>query len=485
MLTLRRCCLALLCTTLALAAAEGATKPNIVILCADDWSPMYMGCYNDAHVPTPNVDAIAERGVRFTAGYCQGSVTAGVCISSRTMLWTGRTLIPHAHEEGGQGSSFKIPDINPGDQLKPSLPLVLRGQGYATARFGKGRNWPKHLSVDFDACESAPSGREEAASYADLAISFIREQAAAGKPFFTFVGPLSPHDPQPAPESYYEDFSDAPVPQPASFRYLPAFDYGELSVRDELTRGYPRNWDEVADKIRAYYASLTHLDDQWGRVIAELDALGVRDNTYIVITADHSLALGEHGLLGKQHLFEACMRLPLIISGPGIEPGVHDGSVYLHDLYPTVCTWAGAAIPDCVDSLDLTPALASPEQPLRETAILFYKHFQRAIRKDGWKLIVFPQINRQLLFDLNTDPEETTDLSTDPAQAQRIAELRAQLEHELTAAGDPTPLTSANPKDDSYPDLSTAAGVDAYNAKWGLRYHWTPGKGKGYKNKKK
>src|SRR5207249_234741 len=143
----------------------------------------------------------------------------------------------------------------------------------------------------------------------------------------------------------------------------------------------------------------------------------------IIFSSDHGLAIGSHGLMGKQNLYEHSMKAPLVFSGPGIRPGRSDALVYLLDIYPTVCELVGAPVPDGLDGRSLAPVIAGRTPDVRDSLFLAYRDLQRAVRDERWKLIRYPQINLSQLFDLREDPDERHDLAGDPAQQARIEQM--------------------------------------------------------------
>jgi arylsulfatase A-like enzyme len=236
------------------------------------------------------------------------------------------------------------------------------------------------------------------------------------------------------------------IPLPKNYLPVHPFDNGEMVVRDEQLAPWPRTEDEVRKQLHEYYAVITAMDHHIGRLLGTLKDLGQYDNTIIVFSADHGLAVGSHGLFGKQNLYEDGMRVPLVFAGPGIPKGRSEALVYLFDLYPTLCGFAGATAPAGIDGKSLKPIIEGKATGVRDAIFTAYRDVQRAVRNDRWKLIRYPQINRTQLFDLQADPHELHDLAADTAQAPRVTELLALLADLQKHYGDTTPLTSANPK---------------------------------------
>jgi arylsulfatase A-like enzyme len=177
---------------------------------------------------------------------------------------------------------------------------------------------------------------------------------------------------------------------------------------------------------------------------------GLFGNTLFVFSSDNGLALGSHGLMGKQSLYEHSMKVPLILTGPGIRKGSSDALVYLMDLFPTLVDLVGAPIPPGLDGVSLKPILTGRSPKVRDTLFTAYRDVQRAIRDERWKLIVYPRINRKQLFDLKNDPEETRDLAGDPRYASIIERLMNQLRQWQQRFSDSVPLSSERPADPTF-----------------------------------
>ena len=224
------------------------------------------------------------------------------------------------------------------------------------------------------------------------------------------------------------------------------FDNGEMTVRDERLAPWPRTPDEVAGQLREYYAVISGLDFHIGRLLARLAEQKDAGETIIIFTSDHGLAIGSHGLFGKQNLYEHSMRVPLVFAGSGIKHGSSEALVYLLDLLPTTCDLAGAKSPANIDGQSLAPILRGEKATVRSSLGTAYRDVQRTIRDDRWKLIRYPQINRTQLFDLANDPDEMRDLSADPNSADHVARMTRLLEEWQRTVGDKQPLAVDHPR---------------------------------------
>jgi arylsulfatase A-like enzyme len=351
---------------------------------------------------------------------------------------------------------------------------LLRQAGYLTCGIGKWHNGPpswlrsfemgnavlfggmaNHFDVPFQAPVGGgrfkklkTKGRHSSEVIADAAIDFLDHHAGKGKPFFLYVAFTAPHDPRDAPERFRARYYKNKPPLPRNFLAQHPFDNGELIGRDENLAPWPRTPEVVQDQLAEYYALITHLDEQIGRILKALQDSGELENTIIVFAADNGLALGSHGLVGKQSVYEHSVGVPLLFVGPGIPQNQRrDAPVYLMDILPTICELNRLSTTRNLDGKSLARVIQGEQSKVRDSMYFNYKHLQRAVLRDEWKLICYPQINHQQLFNLKNDPDEMHDLSSQPEQAQRIQELKALLlawEKDLGMA--PLPLTTANPR---------------------------------------
>jgi choline-sulfatase len=200
------------------------------------------------------------------------------------------------------------------------------------------------------------------------------------------------------------------------------FDIG-ADGRDEDLAPFPRTPEIVQVHRQEYYAHITYMDHQMGRVLDALDASGAADNTYIIVTGDHGLSVGEHGLMGKQNLYENSVRMPFLMSGPGIAAGSKiDAMMYQHCLFPTLCELAGVPVPATVQFPSFLPLLRGEKTQLFDSMYCAYLQCQRSVRTDKYKLIVYPKVNRIQLFDVANDPWEMQDLSGNNASSTNISD---------------------------------------------------------------
>ena len=207
-----------------------------------------------------------------------------------------------------------------------------------------------------------------------------------------------------------------------------------------------RTEQAVRQHLFDYYAMISHMDHQIGRIFAALEESGEWDRTVIAFSSDHGLAIGSHGLFGKQNVYEDGMKPPLVFRGPGVAQGESDAFAYLFDIYPTLCDLAGVDVPEGLDGRSLAPVIRGETDGVRDTVFLAYRDVQRAVRHGDWKLIRYPQVDMTQLFNLADDPHELHNLADDPAQAARVQDMRARLSREQQLSDDELPLKVDDPK---------------------------------------
>jgi arylsulfatase A-like enzyme len=444
------------------AAEPSGRRPNVLILLSDDQRFDTIGALNNPAIRTPNMDRLVCRGVAFTHAHTMGAMCGALCVPSRAMLMTGRTLF-HLR---GDGHVIPPRDV--------TLPEMLRKQGYVTFGTGKWHNDPASYARSFSqggtiffggmTDQSAvpvqdfdPSGqyrrerqrierRPSSELFSDTAIGFLRRHKG-DEPFCLYVAYTSPHDPRTAPKEFADLYSPDRMELPKNFLPRHPFDNGELRVRDELLAPFPRTPEVIRRHLADYYAMISHLDSQIGRVLTALDESGHGDDTIIVFAGDNGLAVGQHGLMGKQNLYDHSARVPLIVGGPGVPRGRScDALVYLADVCPTLCELTGASVPASVEAKSLRPLLKEPTARFRDSLCCAYMTFQRSIRADDWKLILYNVKGRQTpqLFNLKDDRWETRSLAEDPGQADRVRMLTGSLRAWMKAMDDPCDLSRPN-----------------------------------------
>ena len=315
--------------------------------------------------------------------------------------------------------------------------------------------------------------------FADAAIKFLEQHdpSAGAKPFFLYTAFTAPHDPRQPPPGFPANYASRP-PLPANFLPQLPFDNGMMNGgRDENLAAWPRTEAMIRDQLAEYYAMIEHLDAQIGRILATLKRRGFAENTIIVYAADNGLALGSHGLLGKQSVFEHSMRVPFIIGGPGIPHGKSSQAfTYLLDIFPTLCELAGLAPPAGVFGESVRPLWDGTKPGLRDTIFLPFIQIQRAVRDDRWKLICYPQLGYRQLFDLQNDPNETKSVYDDPANAAHIARLFATMKTWQARVGDSLPLNSTSQPPPKIDLTGHARQADQWQPGWIVKKYFDPSK---------
>lgn len=472
---LQRVMLALTILCFLPSSLDAAGKPNILFLFTDDQSfeTLHGRGYEDIQIP--NLDRLAEAGTTFTHAYNMGAWHGAVCVASRTMLVTGRTVWR------AKGIEPKLAGEAKAGRLWPQL---LSKAGYRTFLTGK---W--HIQVDpakaFDEVRNVRPGMPSTkpAAYnrplegkpdpwspfdpefggywtggkhwsevtGDDAVDFIQRSKDSDSPFFMYVAFNAPHDPRQSPKEYVEKYPLENVRVPQSF--LPLYPHRDgmgcgKDLRDEKLAPFPRTRRSVKVHRQEYQAIISHLDTQIGRILDALEKSGLKDNTWIFLTSDHGLAIGHHGLFGKQNMYEHSLRVPFLVAGPGVKAGNSvSAPIYLQDIMATTLEIAGVEKEESVEFRSLLPLLRDSKDVARDSIYGTYMNLQRAIIHDGWKLILYPGIRVAKLYHLTEDPLEMADLSKLPAHRDRLGDLFKRLLAQQQELGDGFDLRAA------YPDL--------------------------------
>ncbi|MEM9526872.1 MAG: sulfatase-like hydrolase/transferase, partial [Bacteroidota bacterium] len=468
----------LLCCFL-LACQQEETKPNILFIFTDDQTYKAVSALGNDEIETPNLDHLVNNGTTFTHAYNMGAWNGAVCLASRAMINSGR-FVWRAHEQSrrwGGGDSIARTQAwgplmeaagyrtymtgkwhveAPADELfqtarhiRPGMPndrfvhsavagLYKRHEGNppldsVLTLFPPGYNRP--LGPDDDSWDPTDpqfggfweGGKHWSEVLADDGVEYIQDAAKHDEPFFMYLAFNAPHDPRQAPKEYVDKYEAGELSVPASFQ--PLYPKQELigngrALRDEALAPFPRTEFAVRTHKKEYYAIITHLDAQVGRILETLEATGKAENTVIMFTADHGLAMGHHGLLGKQNLYDHSVRVPLVLTGPDIPKGAKNATdVYLQDVMATALDLADVEKPEYVEFNSLLPLIKGANAAPYPAIYGGYVNWQRSIRKDGYKLLVYPQVPTLKLFDLKQDPEEINNLAQDPEQQERVAAL--------------------------------------------------------------
>jgi arylsulfatase A-like enzyme len=438
------------------AAQEASKRPNIVFLFSDDQRADTIAALGNAHIRTPNLDELTRRGTSCTRAYCMGALQGAVCVPSRAMLMTGRTLFRVNTSIEGQPTwpeSFALVGYRTFITGKwhngPQSLLRCFGEGKAVFLGGMGQPYDlpvEDVSPQHQLTNKRPSGKHSVELFTDCAIDFLKNQNSE-RPFLLYVAFNAPHDPRIAPPEYHARYADRLPPVPPNYLPQHPFNNGDLTGRDERLAPWPRTEAIVRKHLADYYASIEFLDAQVGRIVAALGEVGLVENTIIVYSSDHGLAIGSHGLFGKQNLYDHSMHAPLIFAGPGIPRGKRsDALCYLLDIFPTLGELAKVRSPEGSEGMSLVPVFMGKKAALRDALFTAYTKVQRAVRDDRWKVIAYPQVNKVQLFDLQDDPHEIKDLANDPAFASQRDRMLEVLRQAQAEAADHQALTSDKPQ---------------------------------------
>jgi choline-sulfatase len=454
--------LILLGVVASLSASE--TRPNVLFIFSDDQSHEALSHFG-SQVATPNLDRLAEEGTVFNLAYNPGSWTGAVCLASRTMLNTGRFLwaasalnsemkagaTPEGFwsqlmEQAGYDTYFAgkwhveaDPEVvfQTTANVRGGMPKQNKSGYHRPAADGSKDQWKPWDPEEGGFWEG---GKHWSEVLGDDGVGFLETTAQNEAPFFIYLAFNAPHDPRQSPKEYVERYPVDSIDLPENF--LPEYPHNQAmgsgrNLRDERLAPFPRTEHAVKMHRQEYYAIITHMDTQIGRILDALDASGKADETYIFFTSDHGLAVGRHGLMGKQSMYEHSARAPLIVCGPDIPAGkIIETPVYLQDIMPTTLEIAGARVPDSVYFKSLLPLIRGERQEQYPAIYGAYRGHQRMVRLGDYKLIHYPKVPKTLLFDLSADPLEMNNLSQDPEYSEIIRQCMEALRNIQAETGD-------------------------------------------------
>jgi arylsulfatase A-like enzyme len=418
---------------------------NVLFIVVDDLRPL-LGCYGHPEIHTPNIDRLAQHGTLFNRAYCQSPL----CHPSRTSILTG--LRPETTDVFSNTVNFrdKLPDV-------VTLPQHFKASGYHTQAIGKiehnaltrddafswsVRSWvPLWISTDplfipvWQALDIADNYLPDGQT-AEQAITVLRE--LQDTQFFLAVGFERPHLPLQAPKKYYElytkqDFSLPPTSTlPTGAPTIANNKLDGLRVYKDIPDEGPLSETKILELIRAYAASTSYMDAQVGRVLQQLETLGLSENTVVVFVGDHGFHLGEHGTWRKNTLFEVALRSPMIISVPGKQPNQTDALVELVDLYPTLCDACQLPVPSDLEGLSLMPVIEEPTRPWKTATFSQLTRAGkkgRSMRTAQYRYTEWGSNGRwgRELYDYDADPHETVNIVDLPENTELVAQLSEQL----------------------------------------------------------
>lgn len=486
-------------------AATAAQRPNILFILADDQSPYDLKIYNpDSELNTPVLDQLAADGMVLDGAHHMGAWVGAVCTPSRTMIMTGRTLwhVP------GKNPLSSNPKYVPPDMEKHSMAAVFKAAGYDTMRTcKKGNSYPaanEQFTVLHDSTKRGGTDETGSAWHAKQVLEYLNQREAAkdSDPFLIYYGFSHPHDTRDGkpellakygavnhndPEASLPPVNEKQPKLPINYLSVHPFDNTELTVRDEVAvSGVWKNRDErtIRNELGREFACSENIDIQIGAVLEKLKAMGELENTYIIYSADHGMAIGRHGLQGKQNLYEHTYRVPYIVKGPGIKPGSRAlGNIYHLDALATLCDLAGIDPPETSEGISFKPVLTGEKDAVRDVLYGAYvannKPGIRCVKEGDWKLIRYecPKkgANATQLFNLAANPNELvtehhdpkivalthytpkpleTNLADDPAYAEKLQEMKLLLLDQMRHHDDP--YRFSDQPDDGLPTLRKA-----------------------------
>ncbi|WP_222847085.1 sulfatase [Pontiella desulfatans] len=465
----------LLLATLALAVvlpAYSGSIRNVLLLVSDDLKASVLGCYGDEVCQTPNLDRLAREGLVFSRAYCQGVWCAPSRQSFMYSRYTddkGINLAEHFKNKGwysarvGKIYHMRVPgdiiDGTHGADVASSWTERFNSQGMEAHTPGdyaclnqnifttelEGRESTKMKNRMFVSVSYEGDGSDQPDhKTADKTIELLRKHG--DKPFFIAAGLVRPHYPNVAPEHYF-----APYPwQGIELPEVPVNDLDDipqagLAKTKNATNPIGQYPDNQKRMWSAYYATVTFMDEQVGRIIDELDRLGLRSSTAIVFLSDHGYHLGEHTFWQKSNLHEEVTRVPLIISAPGFNPARTDALTELVDIYPTLAELAGLPIPASVQGKSLVPVLRNPGATVRDAALSLNNGF--SLRENQFAYMRYTNGSEEL-YDMKKDPKQFSNLAVNPEYAATLRKLRASLVARLKAEGINLPEKKGKPADD-------------------------------------
>ncbi len=377
-----------------------ARRPNILILHSDDQRWDTLRAWGNREIETPNLDRLARRGVSFRNAYNQGGHQPAVCIASRAMLLSGKSLwratssnglndrlMPEFFREAGYEPFFS----GKWHLGKASLERCFREGGHLHLG-GMGPQINPSLA-SFSQAQAAPVSGRATAIFARDCEMFLRSRSKSQQPYFAYCAFTAPHDPREAGELQSKLYAGRELALPRPWLPAPVTDNGELKIRDEMVVPAPRSREQCRKELRDYYALISELDHHIGKILEAIDL----ETTIVVFASDNGLAMGAHGLMGKQSMYEHSLRIPWLMAGPGIRKQEERSPVYLYELYGRLARLAGLETPSFAEG-------AAVDRPL----YFGYRNFQRAVRLGARKMIWSKNASgvAREQYDLARDPWE-------------------------------------------------------------------------------
>ncbi len=473
------------------AQEVGGGKPDILFLFVDDMTYDGLNALGNSQIISPNMDKIVKSGVSFVNNYNMGGWNGAISQASRTQLMTGMYVWNAFEAQGDRFSSLV--------EQRAMWPQVMQDAGYKTYHTGKWHMWyvkpgdifqeveltrggmpsdhyvfkaptngvnntylgyERPLSRDDDSWQPWDKSnggywvgeKHWSEEQADVLIGYIERNKESEQPLFMTCAFNAPHDPRQSPQEFVEMYDVDQIALPESFQaehpYMVEMGCGK-DLRDEELAPWPRTEYSIQKHRQEYYALISHLDVQIGRIMEALEKSGRADKTLIVFAADNGIAIGSHGLMGKQSMYDHSLKVPLVFAGCGLPKGeVRTQLTYMQDLVPTVMEIAGVEKPESMDFISelnvaRDGALASNHDALYGA----YLDVQRMVRDERYKLLLIPKAKKVYLFDLEKDPAETVNLYGQRKYNKIVKRLVAKYLATGKQAGEMYDIT------DSFPEL--------------------------------
>lgn len=447
-------------------------KKNILFILTDDQRFDTIHALGNKEIQTPHLDELVASGISFEQAHIPGGTSGAVCMPSRAMIHSSQNL-------------FELE--NCGESIPKEHPLLgetLKEAGYQTYGIGKWHNGTDAYARSFTngnqiffggmwdhwnvptyhydktgayddthkftqdpfstnavielASQQIELGKHSTNLFTDETIRYLRHPTIKEQPFFMYTSFLAPHDPRTMPENYQQMYQASKMSLPTSFLPEHPFDFDVREQRDESLEKYPRQPEAIKQHLADYYAMISHLDDAIGKIISTLKEENLYEDTIIIFSGDNGIAIGQHGLMGKQNLYEHSVRVPLVMAGPELPQGEsRQQYAYLMDIFPTICDLVGIASPKGLAGRSLMPVIQN-NQMVRESLFGAFTDKIRSYKNDRYKVIQYRTQfgSHTQLFDLLADPSETNDLSQNPSYPLLLAELQTNLKKAAKDWGD-------------------------------------------------
>lgn len=442
-------------------------KPNVLFIAVDDLRPE-LGCYGQPQIKSPNIDKLAESGLLFNRSYCN----VPVCGASRASLLSG--VRPNRHR-------FVDAHISQDEELPGalSLPMHFKNNGYYTVSLGKiyhkrpdavgswsvpeyfpksdWKGWQGYVMPESDTlikngkwgidgpsfeAPDAPDHIYMDGMIADRAVEHLQQFKDTGQPFFLAVGFQRPHLPFNAPKKYWDmyNFDNIQLPdnmfKPEGAPDESMHNFSELRAYTDVPAEGPMEKEFMRKLIHGYYASVSYMDAQLGKVLKELERSGLAENTIVILWGDHGWHLGEHNLWAKHCNFEKVLHTPLILSVPGKNENIKTEALVEHvDIYPTLCELAGLPKPFHLQGKSFAPLIDDPNQPWKDAVYSRWINGETIVTQSHTYTEWFNdkgEKTARMLYDLSKDPEENLNISEEKENKKLIIELSAKIKKHIT-----------------------------------------------------